>query len=108
MSDGCSTYYAGAEDWLRLHYPRLHAVWLQSQVIHDLYRAGETDSCCAICRVKPDCSMHYGVRMCEADKQFLKRTFHYGLVYPACSAATVCPPRPRGWCQVSSQFSPSC
>jgi len=40
--------------------------------------------------------------MCEADKQFLKRSFHQQLQYSPCkNAASVapCPPRPRGWCQ---------
>ena len=36
--------------------------------------------------------------MCEADKQFLKRTFHKGFKYAACSKSG-CPPKPRGWCQ---------
>ena len=37
--------------------------------------------------------------MCEADKQFLKRTFHKGFKYAACSKSG-CPPKPRGWCQM--------
>ena len=57
---------------------------------------------CKICELKPSSGVHYGVKMCEADKQFLKRTFHYQIVYSDCSKKdlAVCPPRPRGWCQI--------
>ena len=55
-----------------------------------------------MCRAKPSSGLHYGVKMCEADKQFLKRTFHYQIQYPPCAKEgdSVCPPRPRGWCQI--------
>jgi len=57
---------------------------------------------CTMCKVKPSSGQHYGVKICEADKQFLKRTFHYQLKYPPCTkeGGGVCPPRPRGWCQL--------
>merc|ERR1712215_361138 len=66
---------------------------------HFLYSS--ISNICNICQ-KPSSSMHYGVRICEADKQFLKRTFHYQLQYPPCTKEWegVCPPRPRGWCQL--------
>ena len=53
---------------------------------------------CLICNLREHTGPHYGVFMCEADKQFLKRTFHKGFKYAACSKSG-CPPKPRGWCQ---------
>ena len=53
---------------------------------------------CLICNLREHTGPHYGVLMCEADKQFLKRTFHKGFKYAACSKSG-CPPKPRGWCQ---------
>ena len=53
---------------------------------------------CLICKLREHTGPHYGVLMCEADKQFLKRTFHKGFKYAACSKSG-CPPKPRGWCQ---------
>ena len=61
---------------------------------------GEMQSTCTICSLKEHTGPHYGVYMCEADKQFLKRTFHKGFKYEACSKKVPCPPKPRGWCKV--------
>jgi len=52
---------------------------------------------CKICQIRPNTGLHYGVHTCEADKQFLKRTFHERQNYKTCNLQ--CPPRFRGWCQ---------
>ena len=95
------TEYSGAEEWLRQTYPHLHAIWLQSFSNPDESSVMNLELTCMVCQIKPSSGLHYGVKMCEADKQFLKRTFHYQSVYPECGQgdATWCPPRPRGWCQ---------
>merc|ERR1719222_474218 len=55
---------------------------------------------CTICSLREHTGPHYGVHMCEADKQFLKRTFHKGFKYAACSKrGPGCPPKTRGWCK---------
>ena len=55
---------------------------------------------CSICSLREHTGPHYGVYMCEADKQFLKRTFHKGFKYAACSRIYPgCPPKTRGWCK---------
>jgi len=94
------TQYSGAEAWLHATYPHLHAIWKQAIANKDT--TVNTDNFCTICKVKPSLAVHYGVKICEADKQFLKRTFHYQLVYSPCTkeGEGVCPPRPRGWCQL--------
>ena len=94
--------YSGAEEWLRQTYPHLHSVWLQTFANLEDFNVMDMQLTCMVCQIKPSSGLHYGVKMCEADKQFLKRTFHYQIVYPRCGqeGATVCPPRPRGWCQI--------
>merc|ERR1719222_25623 len=62
-----------------------------------LERVG-VDITCTICKLKEHTGPHYGVYMCEADKQFLKRTFHKGFKYATCSRKG-CPPKSRGWCK---------
>merc|ERR1740128_1410422 len=52
---------------------------------------------CRICNLRTHTGLHYGVYSCEADKQFLKRTFHDMITYSICDMQ--CPPRSRGWCQ---------
>lgn len=62
--------------------------------------SGQTDQQtteCKICQIRPNTGHHYGVKTCEADKQFLKRTFHERQTYKVCTLQ--CPPRFRGWCQ---------
>ena len=93
--------YSGAEEWLRETYPDLHHIWAGS------FSSPAADMInlelkCKICELKPSTGIHYGVKMCEADKQFLKRSFHYQIVYSPCEKEDigVCPPRPRGWCQI--------
>merc|ERR1719219_650406 len=95
------TEYSGPAEWLRETYPPLHAVWTQSFSSQDPSMMN-FELKCKICELKPSSGVHYGVKMCEADKQFLKRTFHYQIVYSDCSKKdlAVCPPRPRGWCQI--------
>ena len=95
------TEYSGPAEWLRETYPTIHAVWTQSFSSQDPSMMN-FELKCKICELKPSSGVHYGVKMCEADKQFLKRTFHYQIVYSDCSQKdlAVCPPRPRGWCQI--------
>jgi hypothetical protein len=96
------TQYSGPEAWLYATYPQLHAIWRQAFANKDTASLN-LELSCTICKVKPSSGQHYGVKICEADKQFLKRTFHYQLKYPPCTKTGeegVCPPRPRGWCQV--------
>jgi len=96
------TQYSGPEAWLHATYPQLHAIWRQAFASKDTTSLN-LELTCTICKVKPSSGQHYGVKICEADKQFLKRTFHYQLKYPPCTKTGeegVCPPRPRGWCQV--------
>eukprot|EP00092_Neocalanus_flemingeri_P023833 GFUD01025858.1.p1 GENE.GFUD01025858.1~~GFUD01025858.1.p1 ORF type:complete len:374 (-),score=72.16 GFUD01025858.1:8-1129(-) len=98
------TQYSGAEAWLHATYPHLHAVWTQAIANRDFSITFNNilRNICTICNVKPISGTHYGVKICEADKQFLKRTFHYQIVYSPCTkeGEGVCPPRPRGWCQM--------
>ena len=61
--------------------------------------ANSEGGACSICQHRPHSGLHYGVLICEAGKQFLKRTFHQQLVYQACMSRACCPPRPRGRCQ---------
>ena len=95
------TEYSGAEEWLRETYPHLHHIWTQSfnSPSLDMFNL---ELKCKICELKPSTGIHYGVKMCEADKQFLKRSFHYQIVYSPCDKEDigVCAPRPRGWCQM--------
>ena len=93
--------YSGAEEWLRYTYPFLYSIWLQT-VSMSSKESMNFELTCSVCGVKPSSGLHYGVKMCEADKQFLKRTFHYQIIYSACvkEGAEVCEPRPRGWCQI--------
>ena len=93
------TEYSGAEQWLRDTYPYIHSVWAGS-FTNPTSSMINLELKCKICELKPSTGIHYGVKMCEADKQFLKRSFHYQLVYSACSQKDSCPPRPRGWCQI--------
>jgi len=94
------TEYSGAEEWLRQTYPHLHAAWLQTFSNLQNFNVMNMQLTCMVCQTKPSSGLHYGVKMCEADKQFLKRTFHYQIVYPECGKEGECPPRPRGWCQI--------
>merc|ERR1719219_463307 len=95
------TEYSGPAEWLRETYPTIHAAWTQSFSSQDPSMM-TFELTCKICELKPSSGVHYGVKMCEADKQFLKRTFHYQIVYSPCSQTDIsdCPPRPRGWCQI--------
>ena len=43
--------------------------------------------------IRSNTGLHYGILACEADKQFLKRTFHEQQLYRKCPLA--CPPRTR-------------
>ena len=103
------TRYSGAESWLFENYPELLHLWRQScdnekDIVNTDYAFQNLDrtlwsTCCRVCNAHvPTIRKHYGVRMCESDKQFLKRTFHLRVLYPPC-ATGLCPPRPRGWCQ---------
>ena len=94
------TEYSGAEEWLRQTYPHLHAAWLQTFSNLENFNVMNMQLTCMVCQIKPSSGLHYGVKMCEADKQFLKRSFHYQIVYPKCGKEGECPPRPRGWCQI--------
>jgi len=95
------TQYSGPEAWLYATYPHLHTIWKQAFTSKNTTSLN-LELSCTICKVKPSSGQHYGVKICEADKQFLKRTFHYQLKYPPCTrdGEGVCPPRPRGWCQL--------
>jgi len=96
------TKYTGAEQWLQETYPHLYPIWLHSISNTEEHQLNNLELTCSICRIKPSSGLHYGVKMCEADKQFLKRTFHYQIIYSPCAQGGdgVCPPRPRGWCQI--------
>jgi len=96
------TKYTGAEQWLQETYPHLYPIWLHSISNTEEYQLNNLELTCSICRIKQSSGLHYGVKMCEADKQFLKRTFHYQIIYSPCAQGGdgVCPPRPRGWCQI--------
>jgi len=96
------TQYSEPEAWLSLVYPAIHAIWRRA-ISSNTVTTLNMELTCAICKVKSSSGHHYGVKMCEADKQFLKRSFHQQLQYPPCSngeSGVVCPPRPRGWCQI--------
>jgi len=96
------TQYSEPEAWLSLVYPAIHAIWRRA-ISSNTVTTLNMELTCAICKVKSSSGHHYGVKMCEADKQFLKRSFHQQLHYPPCSngeSGVVCPPRPRGWCQI--------
>jgi len=96
------TKYTGAEQWLQETYPHLYPIWADAVSNTEQQQLINMELACNICRIKPSSGLHYGVKMCEADKQFLKRTFHYQIIYTPCSQGGngVCPPRPRGWCQI--------
>jgi len=96
------TEYTGAEEWLQVNYPHLYTIWMQSLTSQDDQSMMNLELPCKVCRLKPSTGIHYGVKMCEADKQFLKRTFHHQMIYSPCpqEGYGVCPPRPRGWCQM--------
>ena len=86
--------YVGAEAWLKETSPDLYKVWKNACKIPNI-----TDGfLCSVCKLKPG-AVHYGVRLCEAEKQFIKRTFHMMVTYPPCTDQQKCPPRTRGWCQ---------
>ena len=106
------TKYSGAESWLFENYPEFFHLWRQScdnekdiestdYAFQNLEKKHWTT--CRVCNAHvPTIKKHYGVRMCESDKQFLKRTFHMRILYPPCAHAQqpgLCPPRSRGWCQ---------
>jgi len=96
------TKYSEPEAWLCSTYPQLYTMWKVVMSNKDNIDTHTMKLTCTICKVKPSSGLHYGVKICEADKQFLKRTFHHQLKYPQCSKSGkgVCPPRPRGWCQL--------
>jgi len=94
--------YSEPETWLSSAYPTIYAIWRRA-ISSKTTTTLNMELTCAICKVKSSSGQHYGVKMCEADKQFLKRSFHQRLLYPPCINAgseAVCPPRPRGWCQI--------
>jgi len=96
------TQYSEPETWLSVAYPTIYSIWRQV-ISSNTTTTLNMQLTCAICKVKSSSGQHYGVKMCEADKQFLKRSFHQRLQYPPCineGSGTVCPPRPRGWCQI--------
>jgi len=96
------TQYSEPETWLSNAYPTIYALWRRA-ISSNTTTTLNMELTCAICKVKSSSGQHYGVKMCEADKQFLKRSFHQRLLYPPCINAgseAVCPPRPRGWCQI--------
>jgi len=87
-----------AEVWLQGCYPELFDDWRSAYL--KPANSGQTDQQsteCKICQIRPNTGHHYGVKTCEADKQFLKRTFHERQNYKVCTLQ--CPPRFRGWCQ---------
>ena len=104
--------FSGAELWLFENYPELLNLWRQScdnekEIENTSYSFQNLERTlgptCRVCNTHaPTIGLHYGVRMCESDKQFLKRTFHHRVLYPPCAHARqpgLCPPRSRGWCQ---------
>ena len=96
------TQYSEPETWLSVTYPNIYSIWRQA-ISSNTTTFLNMELTCAICKVKSSSGQHYGVKMCEADKQFLKRSFHQRLQYPPCinaGSGMVCPPRPRGWCQM--------
>jgi len=96
------TQYSEPETWLSVTYPTIYSIWRQA-ISSNTTTPLNMELTCAICKVKSSSGQHYGVKMCEADKQFLKRSFHQRLQYPPCineGSGMVCPPRPRGWCQM--------
>ena len=107
-----SRKYSGAELWLFENYPELFYLWRQScdnekDIVNTDYSFQNLERTlgptCRVCNLQvPKINMHYGVRMCESDKQFLKRTFPLRVLYPPCAHARnpgLCAPRSRGWCQ---------
>jgi len=85
------------ENWLKVQYPELVDLWSNSYLNTVPRRDISTGEECLICHIRSNTGLHYGVYSCEADKQFLKRTFHEKQVYQICDLQ--CPPRFRGWCQ---------
>jgi len=85
------------EIWLKVQYPELVDLWSNSYLNTVPRRDISTGEECLICHIRSNTGLHYGVFSCEADKQFLKRTFHEKQVYKICDLQ--CPPRFRGWCQ---------
>lgn len=90
-----------AELWLQSFYPELFNDWREAYLKpSETISSGQLNSTsteCKICQIRPHTGLHYGVHTCEADKQFLKRTFHERQTYKLCNLH--CPPRFRGWCQ---------
>lgn len=92
-----------AETWLQANYPELYTEW-RSAYLRPCHKDFPPGSQCRICLIRPHSGLHYSIYTCEADKQFLKRTFHERQVYKICRLQ--CPPRFRGWCQYCRlQFS---
>jgi hypothetical protein len=85
-----------AEVWLKTTYPEMFHDWREAY-LKPVKMEKEPISECRICQIRPNSGLHYGTFTCEADKQFLKRTFHDRLTYKICTLG--CPPRFRGWCQ---------
>jgi len=85
-----------AEGWLQTTYPELYNIW-RDKYLESGRREHLVPVHCRICEIRPHSGLHYGVYSCEADKQFLKRTFHDRLNYTLCDLH--CSPRARGWCQ---------
>ena len=66
-----------AESWLKVAYPDLHQIYqLSSLSLPSSSSSPSIPSTCSICSLRPPSGSHYGVQMCEGDKQFIKRTFH--------------------------------
>jgi len=87
-----------AEVWLQSCYPELFEDWRSAYLKPaNSGQADQQTTECRICQIRPNTGHHYGVKTCEADKQFLKRTFHERQTYKVCTLQ--CPPRFRGWCQ---------
>jgi len=91
------SYQSPAEVWLRDCHPKLFAHW--KEAFYRLSRVPPPDLLCVVCHLREGDGLHYGIQICEADKQFLKRTFHLRQDYPNCVSGGDCPPRKRGWCQ---------
>ena len=64
-----------AESWLQVAYPDLHKIYQLSLSLPSS-SSSSIPSTCSICSLRPPSGSHYGVQMCEGDKQFIKRTFH--------------------------------
>jgi len=89
--------FMGAQSWLKLEHPDLYEFWRNASAVATAFGYDGNSFLCTVCNELP-AATHYGVRICEGEKQFIKRTFHKMLSYSPCMEGS-CPPRKRGWCQ---------